>query len=427
MKILLVGNGGREHAIAWRLKQSASVSKIICPNGNPGIAREAETPRVDLRNVADWVEYAAKERVDLVVVGPEQPLADGLADLCIAKGLKVFGPSKAAARLEASKAFSKEVMEAAGIPTARSGAFTDYDKALGFARSLGIPVVVKADGLAAGKGVAICTTDADLVQALSENLQKGRFGAASSLVVVEEFLVGEEASILAFCDGEDVYPMVPAQDHKRIFDHDEGPNTGGMGTYAPAPVATEEVLAAAYGEVLKPTLAEMARRGTPYKGVLYAGLMITAAGIRVLEFNCRFGDPETQVILPLLDGDLGEIMLACAEGHLGKTSIGVRPEHAACLVLASGGYPGEYATGIPIRGLDQITARNTQVFHAGTKSGPEGTILTSGGRVLGLTAWASTLQNAVNQVYQMAEVVTFENCHYRRDIAHRALKHRRSS
>ncbi len=421
MKIVLVGNGGREHAIAWRLRRSPAVTSVVCPNGNPGIARVADVPRVDLKSMEDWASFAAREKAALVVVGPEAPLAEGLADACAAKGLKVFGPSKAAARLEASKAFAKDVMQAAGIPTARSDSFQDYDKALDFARGLGLPVVVKADGLAAGKGVAICTTEEELLQALAENLKDARFGESSRSVLVEEFLVGEEASILAFCDGANVYPMIPSQDHKRALDGDAGPNTGGMGTYAPAPVVTEEILAAAFGTVLRPAVDEMARRGTPYVGVLYAGLMIDGGGVKVLEFNCRFGDPETQVVLPLLDGDLGEIMMACCDGSLPGARIGVRPDHAACVVLASGGYPGRYETGKVILGLDDCETDSSVVFHAGTVAGEEGAVLTAGGRVLGLTAWAATLQAAVDEAYRMAEVVTFQDAHFRRDIAHRAL------
>ncbi len=423
MKVLLVGNGGREHAIAWRLKRSASVTQIICPNGNPGIAREAETPRVALKSVQEWADYAALKKVDLVVVGPEAPLAAGMTDACEKKGLKVFGPSRAAAQLEASKSFSKDVMNAAGIPTARSESFSDYDKAYDYACGLGIPVVVKADGLAAGKGVAICTTIDELQQALSENLKEGRFGDSSRTVLVEEFLHGEEASILAFSDGENVYPMTPSQDHKRAYDDDMGPNTGGMGTYAPAPIATEEVLTASFSQVLRPTIEEMAKRGTPYKGVLYAGLMVgREGGIKVLEFNCRFGDPETQVVLPLLDGDLGEIMMACCDKRLDKVSIGTRPEHAACVVLASAGYPNGYETGVEIRGLDQVPENGAYVFHAGTKAGENGKVLTAGGRVLGLTAWGSSLQAAVDKAYDLTDIVTFDHCHFRRDIAHRALK-----
>lgn len=435
MKILLIGNGGREHAIAWKLKQSPQVEAIICPNGNPGIRQVADVPKVSLSSPEDWAEYAAKEKIDLVVVGPEIPLAEGVTDACQAKGIKVFGPTQAAAQLEASKAFSKDVMAAAGIPTAKSDVFTSVPEALEFGKTLGLPIVVKADGLAAGKGVAICEDFDSFEKAVRENLDDNRFGESSSQVLVEQFLDGEETSILAFCDGKDVYPLVPSQDHKRAFDGDKGPNTGGMGTYAPAPVATEEILAAALGQVLRPAVEEMAARGCPYVGILYAGLMVLPdGGISVLEFNCRFGDPETQVVLPLLDGDLAELMLACAEGRLGPLVSGmekdasgkrkvftIRPESAACVVMASGGYPGSYETGKEISGLDQVTGDDCVVFHAGTKGGANGEVLTAGGRVLGVTAWASTLQAAVEKAYKIADIIQFDGAFYRHDIAHRAL------
>lgn len=434
MRILLIGNGGREHAIAWRLKRSASVEAICCPNGNPGIAREAETPAADLKSPDHWAEYASEWKADLVVVGPEAPLADGVCDACEARGIKVFGPGREGAQIESSKAFAKDIMRAADVPTAAAEVFEDKAKALDFARSLGLPVVIKADGLAAGKGVAICETEAQAEQALRENLEEGRFGESSRRVLVEEFLNGEEASILAVTDGKEVYPLVPSQDHKRALEGDQGPNTGGMGAYAPAPVVTEEVLSAALSSVLRPTVDEMARRGIPYKGVLYAGLMITPSGPKVLEFNCRFGDPETQVVLPLMEGDLGELMLACCEGRLGeavapsapgKSIVAVRPGHAVCIVLASGGYPGKYATGKVIKGLDAVEQeRDAVVFHAGTKAGSSGEVLTAGGRVLGLTSWAASLESALSRAYRMAETVTFEDCHFRRDIAHRALNRR---
>jgi len=437
MKVLLIGNGGREHAIAWKLKNSPSVEKVICPNGNPGIAIVAETPSLEGNMTpADWAEYAKKMDIDLVTVGPEAPLAEGVSDACLEAGLKVFGPTKAAAQIEASKSFSKEIMEAAGIPTARSGTFSDPDKALAFAKELGIPVVVKADGLAAGKGVAICETHEDLEKAIQENLVDNRFGDSSQKILIEEFLHGEEASILAFCDGKDVFPLVPSQDHKRAFDEDKGPNTGGMGTYAPAPIVTEEILSASLSQVLRPCVEEMAKRGTPYIGVLYAGLMIhPEGGLKVLEFNCRFGDPETQVVLPLLDGDLGEIMLACANGELTKyasgmmttsegkpSSIAIKPQAAVCVVQASGGYPGSYEKGKVIKGLDQITAEDEIVFHAGTKAGSGGEVLTNGGRVIGLTAIAADFEAARAKAYKMAEVVTFDDVHMRTDIGYRALK-----
>ncbi|MDK2972016.1 MAG: phosphoribosylamine---glycine ligase [Candidatus Sumerlaeota bacterium] len=436
MRVLLVGNGGREHAIAWRLRRSKSVTEIVCPNGNPGIAREAQTPRVVLQTPAEWAAFALECQCDLVVVGPEAPLAAGVGDACEDRGIAVFGPRADGARIESSKAFAKDVMQAAGIPTARSEAFSDYDKALDYGRSLGLPVVVKADGLAAGKGVAICETGEQLAGALAENLKDGRFGDASRTVLVEEFLRGEEVSILAVTDGQEVFPLVPSQDHKRALDGDLGPNTGGMGAYAPAPVCTDEILSAALTDVLRPAIRELARRGIAYKGVLYAGLMVTDDGLRVLEFNCRFGDPETQVVLPLLDGDLGELMLACCEGRLGElvaplrpgspdSAITMRPEHAICLVLASGGYPDAYTTGKVISGLNAADDDSRAViFHAGTVAGADGEVLTAGGRVLGLTAWGASLEAARDRVYELAGKVSFEGCHFRHDIAHRALSRR---
>lgn len=430
MKILLIGSGGREHALAWRLKQSPSVSQLICPNGNPGIGLVAETPKVALNSPAAWAEYAAAQKIDLVVVGPEQPLSEGVTDACLAVGIPVFGPTKAAAQLEASKAFSKEVMRAAGIPTAHSESFTAYEPALKFATSLGLPVVIKADGLAAGKGVAICTTEAEVQQALNENFTEQRFGASSQTVLVEQFLEGQEASLLALCDGTDVYLLPPSQDHKRAYDGDQGPNTGGMGTYAPAPIVTEEVLSATLQGVMLPALREMAKRGTPYKGVLYAGLMISPTGeLNVLEFNCRFGDPETQVVLPLIDGDLAEALLACAEGRLAKhlarrdgSTLTMRPEAAACVVIASGGYPGAYETGRVISGLEDCNTPTSVVFHAGTASNSAGQVVTAGGRVLGVTAWGPTLKDAVARAYGLTEKIHFDGMMFRKDIAHRALK-----
>ncbi|MDX1971281.1 MAG: phosphoribosylamine--glycine ligase [Candidatus Sumerlaeia bacterium] len=429
MNVLLIGSGGREHALAWKLKQSKSVTRLVCPNGNPGISREAETPRVHLPTPQSWAEYALAEKIDLVVIGPEQPLSEGVGDALMQVGIPVFGPRKAAARLESSKAFSKEVMRSAGIPTAASETFTDYAKALDYARSLRFPVVVKADGLAAGKGVSICEDQAQLEQALGENLLQGRFGESSKQVLVEEFLHGQEASLLALCDGKDVFLLAPSQDHKRAHDGDLGPNTGGMGTYAPAPIVTEEVLSATLGSVMLPALREMERRGTPYVGVLYAGLMIAPSGeINVLEFNCRFGDPETQVVLPLLDGDLALALLACAEGrlatHLSPKSghaLTLRPESAACVVIASGGYPGEFAKGKVISGLDQDFGPNAMVFHAGTGLNNSGEVVTSGGRVLGVTAWGPTLRSAVDRAYGLTAKIHFDSMYYRKDIAHRAL------
>lgn len=438
MKILLVGGGAREHALAWRLMLSDSVTRVVCPNGNPGIARVAETPKADLKSNASWVELAAESKPDLVVIGPEGPLAAGLGDTLREAGHAVFGPNGDGARLEASKQFAKEIMAAAGVPTARAESFDDADKAKDFARSLGLPVVIKADGLAAGKGVTVAQTREEADRAIDENLVEGRFGESSRRILVEEFMEGIEASIFGLCDGATVFPLVAAQDHKRALDGDRGPNTGGMGAYAPTPFVGEETFTAAFSEVLRPTLAELANRGIDYRGVLYAGLMLTAEGPRVVEFNCRFGDPETQVILPLVDGDLGEILLACAEGRLGPltmaatareaaaapTFIGTRPEHAVTVVLASGGYPGSHKTGFPIDGLEQWdNAEDVMVFHAGT-AGVDGRVVTAGGRVLSCTARDVSLARAHERAYEVARSITFEGRHMRTDIGARALEKR---
>jgi phosphoribosylamine--glycine ligase len=432
MKVLLVGNGGREHALAWRLAQCASVDRIVCPNGNPGISLHADTPSLALNSMAEWAEYARQQRTDLVVIGPEAPLAAGLADECEARGIRVFGPRSAAARLESSKAFAKEIMLAANIPTAQSGTFSDFDQAKKFARSLGLPVVIKADGLAAGKGVAICESWEDVDATLAGHLRDHHFGAASSVVLVEEFLQGEEASLIAITDGEEVWPLSPSQDHKRAYDGDTGPNTGGMGAYAPAPVVSEELLSVCMGEVMRPAVQELGRRGIPFVGVLYAGLMITSDGPRVLEFNCRFGDPECQVLMPLLEGDLAEGMLACAEHRLARhlyrggsadahSALGLRPDHAVVVVMASGGYPGKFTTGHVISGLRDSWGNDQIVFQAGTSRREDGTIVTSGGRVLGLTAWGPSLDSTVHRAYDLADGIHFEGARFRRDIAHRAL------
>lgn len=436
MKVLVVGTGGREHAIAWRLSQSDSVSRIVCPNGNPGIELVAETPAVELKFPSDWAAWAANQKFDLVVIGPEGPLEAGLADECLARGVPVFGPPRAGARIESSKACAKEIMAAAGIPTARAESFDDAAAAKDFAKALGLPVVIKADGLAAGKGVTVARTRAEADQAIDENLVGRRFGGASSRVLVEEFMEGVEASIFGLCDGKTVFPLVPAQDHKAVFDNDEGPNTGGMGAYAPTPFVTEEIFTAAFSEVLRPALEEMVNRGIDYRGVLYAGLMLTNEGPKVVEFNCRFGDPETQVVLPLLEGDFGEILLACAEGRLeplthavdretslaAPTVIGTRPEYATTVVLASGGYPGKYETGRVIRGLEHWEQRDdVMVFHAGTARNAAGETVTAGGRVLACTAWERTLARATEKAYDVARGIDFEGCHLRSDIAAKAL------
>ncbi|MDX2175113.1 MAG: phosphoribosylamine--glycine ligase [Candidatus Sumerlaeia bacterium] len=421
MDVLVVGSGGREHALCWRLRRSPSVRRLLCPNGNPGIARVAEAPREDLADWAAWAGYAARERVDLVVVGPEAPLAGGLADLLRARGIPVFGPGADGARLESSKSFTREVLESAGIDMARGESFEDAARAKDFACALGLPVVVKADGLAAGKGVVIAQTRGEADAAIDDCLLGGRFGAAGARVVVEEFLAGEEASIIAVCDGERAWPLPPAQDHKRAFDGDLGPNTGGMGAYAPAPLVGEELLAGVYGGVLLPTLEELRRRGIDFRGVLYAGLMVTADGPKVLEYNCRFGDPETQVLMPLLEGDLAEALLACAEGRLRDGMLGARPDHALGVVLASGGYPGDFKAGHPISGLPDEDAEDAMVFHAGTKAAPDGAVLTAGGRVLTVVGTGSTLARARDRSYVIAEKIQYSDKQFRADIGWRAL------
>ncbi len=436
MKILVIGTGGREHAISWRLSQSASVKDIICPNGNPGIAEVASCPRIDLKSPDAWADYAAKEKVDLAVIGPEAPLAAGVGDALLAKGLRVFGPPREGARIESSKAYAKDIMAKAGIPTAQAGSFDEVGKAKEFARSLGLPVVIKADGLAAGKGVTVARSWEEVNQAIEENLVGHRFGESSARILVEEFMEGVEASVFGLCDGKTVFPLVPAQDHKPVFDGDQGPNTGGMGAYAPTPFVEEEMFTATFSEVLRPALEEMASRGIDYRGVLYAGLMMTEDGPKVVEFNCRFGDPETQVVLPLLEGDFGEILLACAEGRLepltmaasadraaeAPTFIATRPQYATSVVLASGGYPGDYSKGFPISGLDAWRGRDDAiVFHAGTSLNENGQVVTAGGRVLACTAWERTLEASQRKAYEMAESIRFEGVHYRRDIAAKAL------
>jgi phosphoribosylamine--glycine ligase len=435
MKVLLIGNGGREHALAWRLGASPSVSRIICPNGNPGIARHAETPRVSLQLPEEWAAYARAEGCDLAVIGPEGPLAAGVADAMIARGIPAFGPVAAGARLESSKAFCREVLEACDVPMARGSVFTDADEAKAFARSLGLPVVVKADGLAAGKGVTVAATWDETDAAIVENLRDLRFGEASSVIVIEECLRGREVSLIALTDGECVYPLIPAEDYKRLGDGDVGPNTGGMGCAAPTPVMNEETLAWCYGEILVPVVEELRKRGIVYRGALYAGIMLTDDGPRVLEFNCRFGDPETQVLMPLIEGNLGEIFMACATGNLAPMTssaphregepgrIGFRPDAAVTVVLASEGYPANPRTGVPISGLSEFDGESdVMVFHAGTKQGDDGAVITAGGRVLCATAWAPTVLAAKARAEYVCSRLNFSGMNWRRDIGSRALQ-----
>ena len=424
MNILLIGGGGREHALAWKLAQSPKVEKIYAAPGNPGMALlpKCECIALDVENLEGVADYAEEKSIDLTVVGPEAPLVAGLADVCKRRGLPVFGPSKAAAQLEGSKAFSKELMAKYNIPTAFFKICEDIETAKAYVEEKGAPIVVKADGLAAGKGVVVAMTKQEALDAIDEMMADHKFGNAGARLVLEEYMEGEEASLLAFTDGKTIVPMIASQDHKRVFDGDEGPNTGGMGTYAPAPVMTDVLRLKATELILKPVIAAMAAEGMPYQGCLYAGLMIKGDSVKVVEFNCRFGDPETQVVLPLLDGDLAEIMLACATGGLDKVSIGWHDKAAVCVVLASGGYPEHYAQGYPISGLDEAGKMpETVVFHAGTKIS-DGSVVTAGGRVLGVTAVGKDIADAQERAYKAASVISFKDMQYRKDIAWRALK-----
>ena len=424
MKILLIGGGGREHALAWKLAQSPKVENILAAPGNPGIAElpKCECVALNLDDLEKVADFAEDNGIDLTVVGPEATLVAGIADVFKRRGLPVFGPSKAAAQLEGSKAFSKELMAKYDIPTAFFKVCEDIETAKAYVEEKGAPIVVKADGLAAGKGVVVAMTKEEALAAIDDMMGDQIFGNAGARVVLEEFMEGEEASLLAFTDGKTVVPMIAAQDHKRIFDNDEGPNTGGMGTYAPAPVMTDVLRLKATERVLKPVVAAMAEEGTPYQGCLYAGLMINGDSVKVVEFNCRFGDPETQVILPLLDGDLADIMLACATGTLDEVEVAWHDKAAVCVVMASGGYPGKYENGKEITGLAEANADEaTVVFHAGTKA-VDGKIVTAGGRVLGVTSVDKNIRDARDRAYAAVEKVKFDQVFYRKDIAWRALK-----
>lgn len=424
MNILLIGGGGREHALAWKMAQSPKVEKIYAAPGNPGMALlpKCECIALDVENLEGVADYAEEKSIDLTVVGPEAPLVAGLADVCKRRGLPVFGPSKAAAQLEGSKAFSKELMAKYNIHTAFFKICEDIETAKAYVEEKGAPIVVKADGLAAGKGVVVAMTKQEALDAIDEMMADHKFGNAGARLVLEEYMEGEEASLLAFTDGKTIVPMIASQDHKRVFDGDEGPNTGGMGTYAPAPVMTDVLRLKATELILKPVIAAMAAEGMPYQGCLYAGLMIKGDSVKVVEFNCRFGDPETQVVLPLLDGDLAEIMLACATGTLDQVDFGWYDKAAVCVVMASGGYPESYAKGMEITGLaDAAADKDVVVFHAGTKA-DGAKVLTNGGRVLGVTAVDANIKAARDRAYTAVEKINFNGAFCRKDIAWRALK-----
>lgn len=420
MKVLVIGGGGREHALVWKLQQSPRVKQVFCAPGNAGIARCATCVDISAENIAGLLDFARREKIDITFVGPEVPLTKGIVDLFNAAGLAVFGPVARAAAIEGSKAWAKELMTRYNIPTARYAVFDRADAAREYLSKNGIPCVVKADGLAAGKGVVVCTVVEQALQAVEDMMEKKVFGSAGERVVIEECLEGEEVSILAFTDGKTVTPMLSAQDHKQVFDGDRGPNTGGMGAYAPAPVCTPEVYRAAREQILIPMVRALAAEGCPYRGVLYAGLMITSDGPRVLEFNVRFGDPEAQPLLMLLKTDLVDICEAIFAGRLSSLDIKWEQGAAVCVTLASGGYPGRYSTGYVIKGLEDLPD-DIQVFHAGTAF-KEGQLVTSGGRVLGVTAVAANIAEAIARAYAGAEKISFENMHYRRDIGQKALR-----
>lgn len=426
MKILVVGSGGREHALVWRLAQDTAGHELYCAPGNAGIAALAKIVPISAEDIDGIAAWVAQEKPDLVVVGPEAPLVAGLVDRLATLGVPAFGPVAAGARMEGSKRFAKEVMNAAHVPTGRAEVFTDPTAAKAALPAYGLPVVIKADGLAAGKGVVVAETREQAEQAIDDMLVDAKFGAAGAEVLIEEFLDGEECSILAMTDGENVVLLPSSQDHKRIFDGDKGPNTGGMGAYSPAPVVTQDMLGEIRETIIVPVVKELARRGITYRGILYAGLMITpptgkvalsGSRINVVEFNARFGDPETEAVLSRLGGDFATALLHAATGCLAESDIVVKPEVAATVIVASGGYPGSYEKGKVISGLENNPAL---VFHCGTKVA-EGKVVTSGGRVLSVTGMGTTLREAVDKAYEGVKKISFDKMFYRKDIAHRAF------
>jgi phosphoribosylamine--glycine ligase len=425
MNVLIIGGGGREHALAWKIAQSPEVETVFAAPGNPGIASLAKGKCVDI-GVNDFPALAqlieAKD-IGLCVVGPEDPLCRGAVDTLSATGCPVFGPSAAAAQLEGSKAFAKAFMARHDIPTAAYAEFTAAHEAVAYVRSIGAPIVIKADGLAAGKGVMVCHTVREAEEAIHRCMDERAFGDAGARVVIEECLLGEEASILAFCDGTRAVPMVTSQDHKPVYDNDEGPNTGGMGAYSPAPVVTPEMLHEIEARVLDACVQGMAAEGMPYKGVLYAGLMITEQGPKVIEFNVRFGDPETQVVMPRMTSDIVPVLLACCSGKLGACDIRYHGGACVSVVMASGGYPGDYEKGKVIAGIDAAEEDPAvTVFHAGTRE-ENGALLSHGGRVLNVTAVGGTIPLAVEKAYEAVGKISFDKAHFRTDIAQKALRH----
>jgi phosphoribosylamine--glycine ligase len=421
MKVLVVGGGGREHALVWKISQSPKVTKIYCAPGNAGISEQAAIVSIKANDLNGLLAFALKEEINLTVVGPEDPLTKGIVDLFESKGLFIFGANQKAAEIEGSKAFAKEMMKKYYIPTAFYEIFDSRNEAVKYIRKLGAPIVVKADGLAAGKGVIVCKTVEEAIQSVDKIMVEKIFGEAGNRVVVEEYLVGEEASYIAFTDGKTILPMASSQDHKPIFDGDEGPNTGGMGAYSPAPVVTDQVHEKILQKILRPLIQGMGEEGRPYKGVLYAGLMIHDSQPKVLEFNARFGDPETQPVLMRMKGDIVPILEACIKGNLSQYQIEWDNRASVCVVMASKGYPGDYEKGKAIKGLKEVSQmKDVFVFHAGTGL-KDGQIVTNGGRVLGVTGLGKDIPRAIEKTYQAVKKISWDGVHYRTDIGQKAL------
>lgn len=422
MNILVVGSGGREHAIVWKIAKSRRVKKIYCAPGNPGIAQHAECVDIKADDISGLRELAIKEKIDLTIVGPEVPLTLGIVDSFEDKGLKVFGPSKKAAEIEGSKVFAKNLMQKYAIPTSGFKVFKDPKDAKDYIKEHSYPLVVKADGLAAGKGVIICKTKEDALDAIKLIMEKKVFGKAGDRVIIEEFLKGEEVSFLAITDGKTVIPLPPCQDHKAVFDGDKGPNTGGMGAYSPTPVITPKRKEEIMTSIMLPAVKAMEKEGRPYKGVLYAGLMITDNGPKVLEFNCRFGDPETQPIMMRLRNDLVDVLCAAVTGKLNKIKLNCDNKLALCVVMASKGYPGDYEKGNEIKGIDDASRlKDVVIFHAGTAMN-DSKLVTAGGRVLGVTAMGVGVKRAINKAYEAVSKIKWEGVHYRKDIGEKAIR-----
>lgn len=421
MKILVLGSGGREHALVWKLNQSPLAEKIFCIPGNAGIEQIAETASLPLSDFQNILRFIEEKEIDFTVVGPEQPLVEGITDFLAERGKLVFGPGKNAAQMEGSKIFSKNLMKTYNIPTAKYGAFSDFNEALRYLNSLDDgKIVVKADGLAAGKGSIVCENLSEAAKSIESMMVDNQFRDAGKRVVIEEFMRGQEASLFVITDSENYVTLSPAQDFKRAYDGDRGRNTGGMGSYAPTPVLTRTIFNRATREIVEPTLEGLKNEGIDYRGVLYVGLMVTNTGPKVVEFNCRFGDPETQVVLPLLENDLVELLVTAAKNQLTNYKVSLKDEYAVCVVAASGGYPGKYEKGKVISGLNDIET-GVNVFHAGTRK-ENHAILTNGGRVLAVSATGGTLKGAVDKAYQNIEKIHFEGMHYRKDIAEKAWK-----